>query len=53
MALPWCGAGMVEASKRIRLVNGHLYLTKLRAALDADIAGTVTPDVQDKKVIAD
>ena len=52
MALRWCAAGMVEAGKQFRRVNGHLHLAKLRAALDAEIAGTVTPAVQDQEVVA-
>lgn len=48
----WCAAGMVEAGKRFCLVNGHQHLAELRAALDAEIAGTVTPDVQVEKFIA-
>ncbi len=52
MALRWCAAGMVEAGKQFRRVNGHLHLPKLRAALDAEIAGTVTPAVQDEDVVA-
>jgi putative transposase len=35
MALRWCAAGMTEASRQFRRVNGHLHLPKLRAALDA------------------
>ena len=34
MALRWCAAGMLEAGHQFRRVNGHLHLTKLRAALD-------------------
>jgi putative transposase len=52
MALRWCAAGMVEAGKQFRRVNGHLHLAKLRAALDAEIAGTVPPAVQDEEVVA-
>jgi putative transposase len=52
MALRWCAAGMVEAGKQFRRVNGYLYLAKLRAALDAEIAGTVTPAVHDEEVVA-
>jgi putative transposase len=52
MALRWCAAGMVEAGKQFRRVNGHLHLPKLRAALDAEIAGTVTPAVHDEEVVA-
>ena len=52
MALRWCAAGMVEAGKQFRRVNGHLHLAKLRTALDAEIAGTVTPAVHDEQVVA-
>lgn len=38
MALRWCAAGMVEAGKKFRRVNGHLHLPSLRAALDRDTA---------------
>jgi len=34
MALRWCAAGMVEAGKQFRRVNGHLHLPALRDALD-------------------
>jgi len=40
MALRWCAAGMGEAAKQFRRVNGHLHLGALRTALDAHIAGT-------------
>jgi putative transposase len=47
MALRWCAAGMGEAAKQFRRVNGHLHLTALRKELDAEItrrqAKTVTP----------
>jgi putative transposase len=39
MALRWVAAGMGEAAKQFRRVNGHLHLPALRATLDA----TVTP----------
>jgi putative transposase len=52
MALRWCAAGMIEAGKQFRRVNGHLHLPKLRAALDAEISGTVAPAVQDEEVVA-
>ena len=42
MALRWCAAGMVEASKQFRRVNGYLHLPALRAALEAEVANTVT-----------
>jgi putative transposase len=41
MAMRWCAAGMVEAGKQFRRVNGHLHLTSLRAALEREVAETV------------
>ena len=38
MALRWCAAGMLEAAKQFRRVNGHLHLPALRAALERDAA---------------
>lgn len=38
MALRWCAAGMVEASKQFRRVNGHLHLPALRAVLERHVA---------------
>jgi putative transposase len=38
MALRWCAAGMVEASKQFRRVNGHLHLPSLRASLERHVA---------------
>lgn len=43
MALRWCAAGMNEAAKQFRRVNGHLHLPALRAALDHHAAIAVTP----------
>ena len=40
MALRWCAAGMVEAGKQFRRVNGHLHLPALRAALERDVDRT-------------
>ena len=34
MALRWCAAGMVEAGKQFRRVNGHLHLRSLRDTLN-------------------
>jgi transposase-like protein len=34
MALCWCAAGMVEAGKQFRRVNGHLHLRSLRDTLN-------------------
>jgi putative transposase len=45
MVLRWIAAGMGEAAKQFRRVNGHLHLPALRAALDATIA--VTPTKED------
>ncbi|MGV1028547.1 MAG: IS256 family transposase [Dermatophilaceae bacterium] len=53
MALRWCAAGMVEASKQFRRVNGHLHLPALRAALQRHVAGeTVGPDCNTQNVSA-
>jgi putative transposase len=41
MALRWCAAGMVEAGKQFRRVNGHLHLPTLRAALERESAESV------------
>lgn len=38
MALRWCAAGMVEASKQSRRVNGHLHLPALRETLERHVA---------------
>jgi putative transposase len=46
MVLRWIAAGMGEAAKQFRRVNGYLHLPALRAALDATIA-TVTPSKED------
>jgi transposase-like protein len=45
MVLRWMAAGMGEAAKQFRRVNGYLYLPALRVALDATIA--VTPTKED------
>jgi transposase-like protein len=34
MAMRWCAAGMVEAGKQFRRVNGHLHLRSLRDTLN-------------------
>ena len=53
MALRWCAAGMIEAGKQFRRVNGHLHLPALRAALDAHVAAqTVGAVRQDEPMIA-
>jgi putative transposase len=38
MALRWCAAGLVEAGKQFRRVNGHMHLPVLRAALQRHVA---------------
>ena len=38
MALRWCAAGMLEAGRQFRRVNGHLHLKTLRAALERHVA---------------
>jgi hypothetical protein len=43
IVLRWCAAGMVEAKKQFRRVNGHLHLKSLRAALDKHVAATDIP----------
>ena len=48
MALRWAAAGMLEAGKQFRRVNGHLHLPALRAALDAEVRKTVGPLVHDE-----
>ena len=52
MALRWCAAGITEAGKQFRRVNGHMHLTKLRAALEEHVAGTVSPDIHDENMTA-
>jgi transposase-like protein len=52
MALRWCAAGMVEARKQFRRVNGHLHLPTLRAALDREFTEPVGPAVHNDQVSA-
>ena len=52
MALRWCAAGMVEASKQFRRVNGFLHLPALRVALEAHVNGAVAPACNDGEVAA-
>jgi putative transposase len=51
MALRWCAAGMVEAAKQFRRVNGYLHLPALRAALEAEIAATVIGPCEDQEEV--
>ncbi len=41
MVLRWCAAGMLEAAKQFRRVNGYLHLPALRDALDAHFADVI------------
>jgi putative transposase len=52
MAMRWCAAGMIEAGKQFRRVNGHLHLPTLRAALERESAEPVGPDVHNDEVSA-
>jgi hypothetical protein len=46
MALRWCAAGMLEAGKQFRRVNGHLHLRPLRDTLNkvTETVGTTGHD---------
>ncbi len=46
MALRWCAAGMSEAGRQFRRVNGHLHLPALRIALDAHAAAQIVGGVR-------
>jgi putative transposase len=46
MVLRWVAAGMGEARRQFRRVNGHLHLPALRVALDQTVAA-VTPSKED------
>jgi transposase-like protein len=53
MALRWCAAGIAEAGRQFRRVNGHMHLAGLRRALDEHVAAeTVGAVRQDENVIA-
>jgi putative transposase len=52
MALRWCAAGMIEAGKQLRRVNGHLHLPTLRTALERQSAESVGPVVHNDQVNA-
>jgi transposase-like protein len=52
MALRWCAAGMVEAGKQFRRINGHLHLPALREALEAEVTQTVRTSRHDETVNA-
>jgi len=46
MALRWCAAGMSEAGKQFRRVNGHVHLPTLRAEFERESAEPVRPVVR-------
>jgi putative transposase len=52
MALRWCAAGMIEAGKQFRRVNGHLHLPVLRAALEREATTDLVPVVHNDPVSA-
>jgi putative transposase len=52
MALRWCAAGMLEAKRQFRRVNGHLHLKALRAALDKHVAGDTPSNYDGGKEVA-
>jgi len=52
MALRWCAAGMLEAAKQFRRVNGFLHLPALRDALDRHVTRSVTPPCDDEEAAA-
>ena len=52
MALRWRAAGMVEAGKQFRRVNGHLHLPALRTALEREFAEPVGAAVHNDQVSA-
>lgn len=53
MALRWCAAGMAEAGKQFRHINGHLHLPTLRQALQHHAtAETVSTTRHNEPVIA-
>jgi putative transposase len=47
MVMRWIAAGMGEARRQFRRVNGYLHLPALRAALDQTMATDVTPTKED------
>ena len=51
MVLRWIAAGMGEARRQFRRVNGYLHLPALRAALEAEVANTVTGPCEDQEEV--
>jgi putative transposase len=52
MALRWCAAGMNEAAKQFRRVNGFMHLKKLRASLERHVAAHSTASTGYNKTVA-
>ena len=52
MALRWCAAGMHEAAKQFRRVNGYLHLPALRVALNKHFEVAVTPTCENNQAAA-
>lgn len=52
MALRWCAAGMIEARKQFRRIQGYRALPQLREALDRHFDVTPVEYVQDSKEAA-
>jgi transposase-like protein len=52
MALRWCAAGMNEAEKQFRRVNGYLHLPALRVALNKHFQVAVTPTCENDQAAA-
>jgi hypothetical protein len=52
MALRWCAAGMAEARKQFRKVNGFMHLPALRKALGDYVERGVTPIEYNKEEAA-
>jgi putative transposase len=52
MALRWAAAGMLDAGKQFRRVNGHMHLRALRKALENEVRKAVGPVRQDEGINA-
>lgn len=46
MALRWCAAGMIEAGKQFRRINGYRHLWALRAALQSEFTEPIVHNDQ-------
>ena len=52
MALRWCAAGMGEAAKQFRKVNGFMHLPELRKRLDSMVAKEVDISLEYDQAVA-